>query len=88
MVALLTVAIAAALWPWSSSDDVAPPLRTLAVTAAASYLVIDVYYAAAGVISPIYLLDAVLEIGLLAAHAFTWPGRARSRDPLAQNKPR
>jgi hypothetical protein len=74
MVALLTVAIAGAIWPRQHGTALDAPLRTLAVTAAASYLVIDVFYAAVGVISPIYLLDAVLQIGLLAAHALTRPG--------------
>lgn len=66
MVGLLTVAVAVAIWP---RGGVTPrPVRTLAISAAASYMVIDVVYTALGVISPIYLLDAAAELGLIVGH--------------------
>lgn len=78
MVGLLTVAIAVTLWP--RAGRIAAPVRTLAVWAAASYLVIDVVYAALGVISPIYLLDAAAEIALIAGHVILRPRKAESGD--------
>lgn len=74
MVGLLTVAIAVVIWP--RAGHVATPARTLAVWAAASYLVIDVVYTARGVISPVYLLDAVAEAALIAGHVILRPRRA------------
>jgi hypothetical protein len=73
MVGLLTVAIALTIWP--RGGRVATPVRTLAVSAAASYLVIDVVYATLGVIAPIYLLDAVAEVMLIAGHVILRPRR-------------
>ena len=50
--------------------------RRLAVGSALSYAAIDVWYAAVRrTIRPIYLLDAVMEVGLAAA----WLVRARRR---------
>jgi hypothetical protein len=76
MVGLLTVAIAVTIWP--RAGRVATPVRTLAVWAAAAYLVIDVVYTTLGVISPIYLLDAAAELGLIAGHVVLRP---RKGDP-------
>jgi len=78
MVGLLTVAIGVTLWP--RAGRVASPVRTLAVWAAASYLVIDAVYAATGVISPVYLLDAVAEAALIAGHVILRPRKADSGD--------
>jgi len=47
-----------------------PEIPTLAVGSAAGLTAIDVIYVAKGRISPIYLLDALLEIVLMAAWAF------------------
>ena len=77
MVALLTVGIAVAIWP--RAGEVATSLRTLAVWAAASFLVIDVVYTALVVISPIYLLDAAAELVLIMGHIVVWP-RGSDRD--------
>ena len=76
MVGLLTVAIAVAIWPRTAG--VATSIRTLAVSAAASYTVIDVVYTVVGVISPIYLLDAVVEIGIIVGHVALRPRDARA----------
>lgn len=66
MVGLLTVGIAVAIWPRAQAD--AKRARALAIWAAASFLVIDVVYTALGVISPIYLMDAAGELGLILGH--------------------
>lgn len=76
MVGLLTAAIAVTIWP--RAGRVATPVHTLAVWAAASYLVIDVVYAALGVISPIYLLDAAGELAFIAGHVILRPRTAES----------
>ncbi|HET9949374.1 MAG TPA: hypothetical protein VFQ22_10675 [Longimicrobiales bacterium] len=68
VVGLLTVSIAAALWP-RGRREVPPAVRLLALASAASFLVIDVVYATLGVIRPIYLADAALQAGFLLAHA-------------------
>jgi len=72
MVGLLTVAIGGALWPRASTGAIPSQIRALAIGAAASYFAIDLVYSARRVISPIYLLDAVAETGLLLAHGFLW----------------
>ena len=77
MVGLLTVAIALALWPRAAG--VPNVVRTLAVSAASSYLVIDVVYASLGVISGIYLLDAVAEVALIVGHVVFRPRHEGSR---------
>jgi hypothetical protein len=71
MVGLLTVAIAVAIWPRAAG--IPTSVRTLAVWAAASYLVIDVVYTALGVISPIYLLDGAAEVGIIVGHVVLRP---------------
>jgi hypothetical protein len=68
MVGLLTVVIAFVLWPRGDAEPKGI-LPTLAVGSAASYLLIDVIYSARRVISPIYLLDAVIEIGFIVTHS-------------------
>jgi hypothetical protein len=55
--------------------QVSPAVRALAVGSAASLAGVDVLYVARRRISPIYLLDAVLELGLIAAWALS--GRRR-----------
>jgi hypothetical protein len=74
MVGLLTVAIAVTIWPRTAV--VPTSIRTLAIWAAASYTVIDVVYTVLGVISPIYLMDAVVEVGIIVAHFVLGPREA------------
>jgi hypothetical protein len=57
----LALAIAA------GTGSVSPPVIALAVGSAGGLAVIDVVYVARGVIAPIYLLDALLEVGLIVA---------------------
>jgi hypothetical protein len=62
-------------------QEVAPELRTVAVTSAAGLMLIDVIFVARRRISPIYLLDAAAEAALLAAWASA--GTHRSSPPRA-----
>jgi hypothetical protein len=68
-VGLLTVAIAAAIW--ADPHGRTAPGRRLAIGSALAYGIVDVYYAAVRRrISPVYLADAAVETGLLAAWIF------------------
>lgn len=58
--------------------QVHPELRALAAGSAAALAAIDITYASRGRISPIYLLDAAAEIGLVAAWAAAGRGQRRS----------
>jgi hypothetical protein len=53
----------------------APPIALLAVGSAAGLGAVDVNYSVRGRISPVYLLDAVLEVALVVA----WLSRRRRR---------
>ena len=46
-----------------------PEIATLAAASAAGLAAVDINYSARGRISKIYLLDAVLELGLVGLHA-------------------
>jgi hypothetical protein len=60
MVGLLTISIAIALLSSLRSHDV-KSIRLLAICAAMSYSFIDIYYAMAGIIRKVYLIDAAAE---------------------------
>jgi hypothetical protein len=65
-VGLLTVAIAAAIW--ADPHGRTAPGRRLAIGSALAFSTVDIYYAAVRRhISPVYLADAAVETGLLAA---------------------
>lgn len=57
--------IGAALTLAGARAEVTPAMIVLAVGSAASLAAVDVVYAARRVISPVYLLDAVLEAALI-----------------------
>lgn len=59
---------------------VPPELRAIAAGSAAALAAIDVIYVSRGRISPIYLTDAVAEVGLVAAWAVAGTG---APDPQA-----
>lgn len=74
MVGLLTVVIGATIA--TDLEGRMAPTRRLAVGAAPAYAAIDLWYAAVRRrISPVYLLDAVTEIGLIIA----WLARGSPR---------
>jgi len=54
---------------------VTPEIALLAVGSAAGLTAIDVVYVAKRRISPIYLLDAVAEVGLIGLWAIAWRAR-------------
>ena len=54
-----------------------PEIPVLAIGSAAGLTAIDVIYVAKGRISPVYLLDAVAELGLIAWWAGAWGRRHR-----------
>jgi len=61
-VGLLTVVVGAVIVRARRRARVTPEIVLLASGVAASYVVIDAYYALAGRISPIYLADAAMEL--------------------------
>ena len=66
-VGLCVACIGGALWAAARNDRVTPEIRGLAVSSSLALTGIDVYYSAKGRISPVYLLDAVAELGIVAA---------------------
>ena len=78
-VAVLTLVIGAAVLLAWRRNRLLPETAVVAIGAALGYAVIDVVYALGGRISPVYLLDAVLELafaGVLGAAAWRM-GRER-----------
>jgi hypothetical protein len=65
---------------------VTPDIRLLAAGAAAALAAVDLIYTAKGRISRVYLLDAVLEVALLAGWATTFDPRKNESDPKTLNK--
>ena len=65
MVGLLAASIGATLLVAARRKSPSAEAFVLAVTSALSFAAIDVWYAARGRISPIYLADAVIEIALV-----------------------
>lgn len=76
-VALLIAAIGAAIGMAGYRRQVSPEIPVLAVSSAAGLTAIDVIYVAKKRIRPIYLLDGLGEVGLIALWALAWP-RTRS----------
>jgi len=68
-VGALITAIGAALLVGARKGEVAPELRLLAAGSAAGLAAVDVVYVARKRISPIYLLDAAAELGLIVGWA-------------------
>ena len=60
---------------------VTPEIRLLGVGSAAAFTLVDVIYTAKRRIAPVYLLDAVVEVGLIAGWGVAY---ARSRGKLGQ----
>jgi hypothetical protein len=66
-VGLLVTASGAAMLEAARHDRVTPEIRLLAEASAVSLAAVDVVYVARRRISPVYLLDAIAEAGLVAA---------------------
>ena len=78
-VGALVLAIAIPLLVDGSRGEADAGTLTLALGSAAALAAVDVVYVARRVISPIYLLDAALEAGLILAWAWRWGFAAGSR---------
>jgi hypothetical protein len=78
MVGLLAAAIGVVLGAATVRNRVrSPEVVLLAISSAAAFAAIDIWYGVSGRISSIYLADAGVQIGLIAGLLFT---RRRSRD--------
>jgi len=66
MVALLVVVIGATLWTAVRRRTWTREVQVLAIGSALAFAAIDIRYAVAGRISPIYLADAGLELAFVA----------------------
>ena len=72
MVGLLAAAIGVVLGVATARNQVrSPEVVLLAVTSAAAFAAIDLWYGLSGRISPVYLADAGLQICLIAGLLFT-----------------
>jgi len=81
-VGLLITVIAVILLIATLRQHITLEIRLLAVGSAAGLAGIDIIYVALGRISPIYLLDAFIELALVVWWTVTWrKERARSREP-------
>ena len=69
---VLITAVGAGLTLAGRRGRVTPEVATIAVGSAAGLTAIDLVYVSRGRISPVYLLDAVAEVGLIAAWAVAW----------------
>ena len=72
MVGLLAAAIGLVLGAATARNRVrSPEVVLLAATSAAAFAAIDLWYGLSGRISPVYLADAGVQIGLIAGLLFT-----------------
>jgi hypothetical protein len=60
---------------------VTPEIRLLGAGSAAAFTLVDVIYTARRRISPVYLLDAVVEVGLIAGWGVAY-ARSRLEQPM------
>lgn len=72
MVGLLAATIGLALFRAARARRITPEIGLLAAGSALSFWIIDVVYVALGRISPVYLLDAAVELLLIVLLATTW----------------
>jgi hypothetical protein len=74
-VGALVTAVGVGLTLAGARRRVTPELAVVAAGSAAGLTVIDLVYVSRGRISRVYLLDAVAEVGLVAAWAVAWRRR-------------
>ena len=72
-VGALVIGIGAALGLAGYRRRITPEIVVLAVSSAVGLAGIDVVYVAKKRISPVYLLDALAEVGLIGLWAVAWP---------------
>ena len=83
MVGLLAAAIGLVLSSATVRNRVrSPEVLLLAVTSAAAFAAIDLWYGLTGRISPVYLADAGVQISLIAGLLFTRRSSAEHRTQL------
>lgn len=70
MVGLLAAVIGGTLYLAAQRARQTPEILGLAISSAIAFTIIDVWYSLAGRISPIYLADAVVELGIVAMLLF------------------
>lgn len=70
MVGLLAAVIGGTLYLAAQRSRQTPEILGLAISSAIAFTIIDVWYSLAGRISPIYLADAVVELGIVAMLLF------------------
>lgn len=82
-VGVLVIVIGAVLIMAALRRRITPEIRLLAVGSALGLAAIDIIYVSRGRISPVYLLDAIAELILVAVWALAWrertPGQGSSR---------
>jgi hypothetical protein len=71
-VGLLVAAIGSGLALASYRRQLSPEMALVAAGSAAALATVDMVYVAKGRISPVYLIDAVIEAGVLAAWLRLW----------------
>ena len=71
-VGVLVIAIGGVLGMAAVRRTEEPEIPVLVISSAAGLTAIDIVYVAKGRISPVYLLDAVAELGLIAWWAGAW----------------
>jgi hypothetical protein len=82
-VAVLVISIGSALLVAAFSNRMTPEVAIMAIGSAVGLAAIDVLFVARGVISWVYLLDAIAEIGLIIwwAMSYIGPPRMRTNQP-------
>jgi len=68
-VGAVVLAIGGTLLLAARRGDTSPPVRTLGLGSAAALAAIELRYGFAGEVSPVYLADALVELGLVAGWA-------------------
>jgi energy-converting hydrogenase Eha subunit E len=81
MVGLLAAVIGATLIVAARRGHRTPDIMILAVGSASAFTAVDVWYTFRGRIAPIYLADAVVELGLIVL--LLWTRRADYRGEMA-----
>ena len=77
-VGVLVAVVGAVLDMAARRKGITPEIALLAVGSAAGLTAIDVVYVAKGRISPVYLLDAAAELGLIGAWTLAWGDHGQS----------
>ena len=84
-VGAVVLAIGGTLLLAARRGDESPSVRTLGMMSAAALAAIELRYGLSGEISPVYLADSILELGLVAGWAWA-PRRERNQSARASNR--